>query len=47
MIQTNKGNQRKVLKPGDEPVAEFALLEGEEVIRALEYCNRHGLYSNK
>ena len=44
MIQTNFGNQRKVLKPGDEPVARFALLEGEKVERALEYCNLHGLY---
>ena len=47
MIQTNKGNQRKVLKPGDEPVARFALLKGEKVERALEYCNLHGLYSTK
>ena len=47
MIQTNFGNQRKVLKPGDEPVARFALLEGEKVIRALEYCNLHGLYATK
>ena len=47
MIQTNFGNQRKVLNPGDEPVAKFALLEGEKVVRALEYCNLHGLYSTK
>ena len=47
MLQTNLGNQRKILKPGDAPVARFALLEGEEVIRALEYCNLHGLYSTK
>ena len=47
MIQTNFGNQRKVLKPGDAPIAKFALLEGEEVLKALEYCNSHGLYSNK
>ena len=47
MIQTNFGNQRKILKPGDVPIARFALLDGEEVIRALEYCNIHGLYSNK
>ena len=44
MLQTNKGNQRKVLKPGDKPIAEFALLPGEEVVAALEYCNLHGLY---
>ena len=47
MIQTNFGNQRKVLKLGDEPVARFALLDGEEITRALEYCNLHGLYSTK
>ena len=47
MLQTNLGNQRKILKPGEEPVARFALLEGEKVIRALEYCNLHGLYSTK
>lgn len=46
-IQTNKGNQRKVLKPGDAPKADFALLPGEEVIRALEHCNLHGLYASK
>ena len=43
-IQTNKGNQRKQLKPGEKPVAQFALLPGEELIAALEYCNLHGLY---
>ena len=47
MIQTNFGNQRKVLRSGDEPVAKFALLEGEKVVKALEYCNLHGLYSTE
>jgi superoxide reductase len=47
MLQTNFGNQRKVLKPGDKPEAKFALLEGEKVLRALEYCNLHGLYATK
>ena len=42
--QTKKGNQRKQLKPGDKPVAQFALLPGEELLAALEYCNLHGLY---
>ena len=46
-IQTNKGNQRKVFKPGDKPVAQFALLPGEELIAALEHCNLHGLYLGK
>ena len=41
---TNKGNQRKILNPGDKPEADFALLPGEEVKAVLEYCNLHGLY---
>ena len=43
-LQTNLGNQRKQLKPGEEPIAKFALLEGEEVVAVYEYCNLHGLY---
>ena len=44
-IKTNLGNQRKVLKPGDAPKADFALLPGEKVEAVLEHCNLHGLYS--
>ena len=47
MLVTNLGNQRKVLKPGQKPEADFALLEGEEVVAVLEYCNLHGLYMAK
>ena len=43
-IQTNLGNQRKVLKPGDSPHAEFALLDGEKLEAVYEYCNLHGLW---
>ncbi len=43
-IETNLGNQRKVLKPNDEPKAQFALLDGEKVISAYAYCNLHGLW---
>ena len=43
-VETNLGNQRKVLKPGDKPMAQFALLEGEKVVAVYEYCNLHGLY---
>ena len=43
-LETNLGNQRKVLKPGMKPAAEFALLPGEEVVAVYEYCNLHGLY---
>ena len=43
-VQTDKGNQRKVLQPGQAPEAEFALLLGEKVVAVYEYCNLHGLY---
>ena len=43
-LQTNLGNQRKVLKPGDPPKAQFALLPGEEVEAVYAYCNLHSLW---
>ena len=44
LVETKNGNQRKVLKPGDAPVADFAILPGDEVINCLAYCNLHGLW---
>ncbi len=43
-VQTENGIQRKVLKPGEEPKACFALCEGESVVAVYEYCNLHGLW---
>jgi len=43
-IQTEQGNQRKALKPGDEPKVEFALVEGDKVEAVYAYCNLHGLW---
>ncbi len=43
-LQTDKGNQRQQLKPGDAPRAEFALLPGEKVVAAYAYCNLHSLF---
>ena len=40
-LQTNAGNQRKVLRPGDKPQACFALCEGEVVEAVYAYCNLH------
>ena len=37
---------RRFLKPGDEPQAVFNVPEGND-ISAREYCNVHGLWSNK
>ena len=44
MLETKEGRQRKALKPGDKPVATFALTDGDEVVAAYEYCNLHGLW---
>ncbi len=43
-LETKQGNQRKVLKPGDVPKAEFMICDGDEVITAYAYCNLHGLW---
>lgn len=43
-LETKQGNQRKELKPGDAPKAEFLIAEGDEVIAAYAYCNLHGLW---
>ena len=44
LLETKQGRQRKTLKPGEKPVAVFALTEGDEVVAAYEYCNLHGLW---
>ena len=43
-ISTDRGNQRKILKPGDKPMACFALCDGEKFEAAYAYCNLHGLW---
>ena len=45
-LQTKSGGQRKCLKPGDEPVAVFAL-DNDEVVAVYEYCNLHGLWKTE
>ena len=42
ILETATGSQRKDLKPGDKPEADFAVTE--PVIAAYEYCNLHGLW---
>ena len=36
--------QRKFLKPGDKPEAEFCICSEGKEISAREYCNVHGLW---
>lgn len=45
-IQTKSGNQRKGLKPGDLPKAEFLIDENDEIEAVYAYCNLHGLWKN-
>lgn len=47
VLETKEGCQRKALKPGDKPVAVFALTENDEVVAAYEYCNLHGLWKSE
>ena len=44
LLETKNGNQRVELKPGEEPKATFALVDGNEVVAAYAYCNLHGLW---
>ena len=44
MLQTKAGNQRKILKPGDAPKAEFWIGPDDEVVAVFEYCNLHGFW---
>lgn len=44
VLETTNGSQRKNLKPGEKPVAEFVLADGEQVVAAYEHCNLHGLW---
>ena len=43
-LETTEGIKRKKLQPNDNPIAGFALLDGEKVINAYAYCNLHGLW---
>lgn len=44
VLETSQGSQIKYLKPGEKPMAQFTLAEGETVVSAYEYCNLHGLW---
>ena len=45
ILETATGYQKKELKPGEKPEADFAVTE--PVIAAYEYCNLHGLWVAK
>lgn len=43
-LVTEKGYQIAPLKPGQEPQADFALVDGDKAVKVYEYCNIHGLW---
>ena len=43
-VETDKGGQRKYLKPGEEPNVSFSFAEGEKPVAVYAYCNLHGLW---
>jgi superoxide reductase len=43
-LQTEFGNQRKALKPGDAPKVCFSMCDGDSVKAVYAYCNLHGLW---
>ena len=47
LLQTDNGIQQKWLKPGDLPSYDFAVIEGEKIEAAFEYCNLHGLWKSE
>ena len=44
ILETSEGYKVKYLNYTDAPVAIFSLIDGEEVISAYEFCNKHGIW---
>lgn len=44
LLQTDQGFQQKFLKPYEEPKFDFAVIQGEKIEAAYEFCNVHGLF---
>ncbi|MBQ0040198.1 MAG: desulfoferrodoxin [Treponema sp.] len=44
LLQTDRGIQQKWLKAGNAPQIDFAIMTGERVQAAYEYCNIHRLW---
>ena len=44
ILITSEKTIMKKLKPGDSPIAEFNLTDGEKINKAFAYCNLHGLW---
>ena len=43
-VETEKGGQRKHLKPGEDPNVSFKVDEKDKAVAVYAYCNLHGLW---
>lgn len=43
-LETEKGGQRKALKPGEAPEAHFLVTDDDAPVGVFAYCNLHGLW---
>ncbi len=46
LVKNGEVIQEKVLRPSDEPIAEFCNVKDTSNISARAYCNLHGLWKN-
>lgn len=46
LLQTDKGIHQKWLEPGQTPKVDFAMLRGERVKAAYEFCSVHRLWKS-
>ena len=47
ILETKNGYQKKDLKPGDKPCADFLVAPGDKAVAVYEYCNLHGLWKKE
>ena len=45
-VETERGGQRKALKPGEEPKAVFSFLN-DKPVAVYAYCNLHGMWKTE
>lgn len=45
-LETEKGSQKKILKPEEAPKAEF-IVGDDKPVAVYEYCNLHGLWKKE
>ena len=45
-VKTERGGQRKALKPGEKPCVEF-LVKDDKPLAVYAYCNLHGLWKTE